>query len=48
MTERVTGWTASMSDRTQQRLLSSLMQEVITHPHKEELLNLMVEQANDR
>jgi hypothetical protein len=37
-----------MSNKTEERLLSSLIQEISLHPHKEELLNLMVDQLNDR
>ena len=48
MTERMTGWRISESDTTEQRLLSSLIQEVSLHPHKKELLKLMAEQINDR
>lgn len=48
MTGRMTGWTTSMSNKTEQRLLSSLIQELKDHPYKTELLNLMDEQINDR
>lgn len=36
-----------MSNKTEQRLLSSLIHEVSMHPYKDELLDLMVEQIND-